>query len=34
MEEACKRLHDIPQEAQELAILMEFLEKQEGGIIR
>jgi UDP-N-acetylglucosamine acyltransferase len=34
MEEAEQRLENIEQEASELAILMDFLKKQEGGIIR
>jgi UDP-N-acetylglucosamine acyltransferase len=34
MEEARERLHSIKQEAEELTIFMEFLDKQQGGIIR
>ncbi len=34
MEEAEQRLENIEQEAGELAILIDFLKKQEGGIIR
>lgn len=34
MEEAEQRLANIEQEADELAILIDFLKKQEGGIIR
>jgi UDP-N-acetylglucosamine acyltransferase len=34
MEEAEQRLENIEQEAAELAILIDFLKKQEGGIIR
>jgi UDP-N-acetylglucosamine acyltransferase len=34
MEEAEQRLENIEQEASELAILMDFLKQQEGGIIR
>jgi UDP-N-acetylglucosamine acyltransferase len=34
MEEAEQRLENIEQEAGELAILIDFLNKQEGGIIR
>jgi UDP-N-acetylglucosamine acyltransferase len=34
MEEAEQRVENIEQEGDELAILIEFLKKQEGGIIR
>lgn len=34
MEEAEQRVENIEQEGNELAILIEFLKKQEGGIIR
>jgi UDP-N-acetylglucosamine acyltransferase len=34
MEEAEQRLEKIEQEAGELVILIDFLKKQEGGIIR
>ncbi len=34
MEQARERLNDIQQEAKELDIFIEFLDKQQGGIIR
>ena len=34
MEEARERLHSINQEAEELTIFIEFLNQQQGGIIR
>jgi UDP-N-acetylglucosamine acyltransferase len=34
MEEARERLHSIKQEAEELTIFIEFLNQQQGGIIR
>lgn len=34
MEQAQQRLNDIQQDAQELAIFIEFLQNQQGGIIR
>lgn len=34
MEQARERLKDIQQEADELAIFIDFLDKQQGGIIR